>query len=238
MKRFDDVEDPRRRLVLLALGAGLLAAPAAGAGLLGDVPYKLPPGRSVYRLDGLVLVNGKPATVDTLIGPEDTIETLANGQIIFVVGQDAYNLRGGSKLVLATQHQQARVIRALNLVSGALLSVFGRAEHRLNTTTVTIGIRGTGVYAETNPEETYFCTCYGTVDLTAKQDPTSRETIESKHHDKPVYILAKAPTGQRIRPAPMKNHTDAELALIEELVGRTPPFVFGTDDYVAPRRDY
>jgi len=30
----------------------------------------------------------------------------------------------------------------------------------------------------------------------------------------------------------------ARYALIEELVGRTPPFMFGTDDYVAPRREY
>jgi len=238
MKRFDDAEDPRRRLLLQALAAGLLAAPAAGASLLGDVPHKLPPGRSVYRLDGGVLVNGKPATLDTLIGPEDTVETGADGQVIFVVGQDAYLLRGGSKMILATQRQQSRVVRALNLLSGALLSVFGRAEQRIYTSTATIGIRGTGVYLETDPDETYFCTCYGTVDLTSKQDPTSRETIVSKHHDRPVYIAAKAPAGQRIRPAPMKNHTDAELALIEELVGRTPPFVFPMDDYDAPRRDY
>jgi hypothetical protein len=129
-------------------------------------------------------------------------------------------------------------VRALNLLSGALLSVFGRAEQRIYTSTATIGIRGTGVYAEADPELTYFCTCYGTVDLTAKQDPNSRETIQSKHHDKPVYILGKPGGGKHIRTAPMKNHSDAELALIEELVGRTPPFVFGTDDYVAPRRDY
>jgi hypothetical protein len=237
MKRFDDVEDPRRRLLLLALGAGLLA-PAAAAPLLGNVPHKLPAGRSIYRLDGSVLVNGKPATTETVIGPDATVETSEGGQVIFVVGQDAYNLRGGSKLVLGTQRVQSGVVRALNLLSGALLSVFGRAEHRLNTTTVTIGIRGTGVYAETDPELTYFCTCYGTVDLTAKQDPNSRETIESKHHDKPVYILGKPGGGKYIRPAPMKNHSDAELALIEELVGRTPPFVFPQDDYNAPRREY
>lgn len=237
MNRFDTIEDPRRRLLLLALGAGVLA-PVAAAPLLGGVPQKLPPGRSIYQLSGRVLVNGKPANMDTIIGANDIIETGDDGQIIFIVGQDAHILRGSSRLVLAPQGAQAKVVHALRLFSGALLSVFGRSEHRIQTATVTVGIRGTGVYTETNPEETYFCTCYGTVELTASKDPTSRETIASKHHDKPVYILAKAPSGKYIRPAPMKNHTDMELALIEELVGRNPPFIFPGDDYMAPRREY
>ncbi len=238
MKRFDDVEDPRRRLLLLALGAGLLAVPAAGASLLGEVPHKLPPGRSIYRLTGRVSVNGRPATMETVIHANDIIETDRDGGIIFVVGQDAYILRGDSKLVLAPQTASSSVVHALRLFSGALLSVFGHSEHRIQTAAVTVGIRGTGVYLETDPEETYFCTCYGIVDVAANKDQASRETISSKHHDKPVYILTKASSGKYIRPAPMKNHTDVELSLIEELVGRTPPFVFGTDDYVAPRRDY
>lgn len=238
MKKFDDVDDPRRRLLLLALGAGLFAVPAARGQILGSVPGKLAAGRSIYQLSGQVQVNGKPANLATVIRPNDIIETSADGHIIFAVGQDAYHLRGASKLVLTPQRAGSSAVHALRLFTGALLSVFGRSEHRIQTATVTVGIRGTGVYAEADPEQTYFCTCYGVVDLTSNQDPNSRETIAAKHHDKPVYILAKAPSGKYIRPAPMKNHTDMELAVIEELVGRTPPFVFPGDDYVAPRREY
>jgi hypothetical protein len=63
--------------------------------------------------------------------------------------------------------------------------------------------------------------------------------VVATHHDKPLYILAdpKA-TGNNIRRAPFKNHTDQELMLIETLVGRTPPFVFPGQDYDAPRREY
>ena len=39
-----------------------------------------------------------------------------------------------------------------------------------------------------------------------------------------TVILAAGAPGSRIRPAPVINHTDAELTLIESLVGRVLPF--------------
>jgi len=38
-------------------------------------------------------------------------------------------------------------------------------------------IRGTGVYTETDPEQTYFCTCYGVAEVAANNDPSSKETV-------------------------------------------------------------
>lgn len=38
------------------------------------------------------------------------------------------------------------------------------------------------------------------------------------------YILAEPQHARLIEPAPVINHTDRELTLIEELVGRLPPF--------------
>ena len=108
----------------------------------------------------------------------------------------------------------------------------------MTTKNATIGIRGTGVYMESDPEQTYFCTCYGVADVSATNDPESKETVAAKHHDKPLYILGNEPKGKNIRPAPFVNHTDQELMLIESLVGRVPPFVFPMEDYNAPRRDY
>jgi hypothetical protein len=70
------------------------------------------------------------------------------------------------------------------------------------------------------------------------EDPTSRETVVSRQHDRPLYILTGQLAGQYIRLAPFINHTDQELMLIEALVGRTPPFVFPRDDYKQPRRTY
>ena len=240
MSRFDDTEDPRRRLLLQALALGLIGGTslrAAEASLFGDVPKKLS-GRSIYKLDGNVRVNGRPASIDTIIRAADTVETDAGASIVFVVGKDAFILRGASKLVLSAYPREDSLIETLRLTAGKLLSVFGKGRQRLVTPTATVGIRGTGVYADANPQETYLCTCYGVVDLAHAQDRNSREIITSKHHDNPRYIVAGQPPGRGIRPAPFKDHTDQELMLIEELVGRTPPFVFPGDNYSGPRREY
>lgn len=242
MSRFNDADDPRRRLLIQALAAGLFTAGLPGqsarAGLFGDSPEKLPPGRSIYRLSGHVFVNNREATLNTVIGPNDTVETQANSEIIFVVGASSYILRANSHLALKEEQKESAVTSALRLLSGRLLAVFGKGPRQLQTQTAVIGIRGTGVYMETDPEQTYFCTCYGTTDIAAAKDRESRTTVQSKHHDRPLYILASGSEGKLIRPAPMINHTDQELMLIETLVGRTPPFVFPGNDYSAPRRDY
>jgi hypothetical protein len=115
------------------------------------------------------------------------------------------------------------------MLTGALLSVFGSRETRIATPLATIGIRGTGVYVESDPERSYVCTCYGEALLSSVDDPSSNESIVSQQHDAPRYILASGGSGERIRPAPFVNHTDEELAIIEGLVGRDTPFaVFGS----------
>lgn len=234
-----DKDDPRRRILLQALAAGLFSiglAPRVGANsVLGKVPGPLPAGRSIYELRGEVKVNGVVPTIDTKIGPTDTIETGKNGFIIFVVGQDSFVVRSNSKLTL---RGEKGLIDTLQLFAGKVLSVFGRSKHQIRTPSAIVGIRGTGVYTEADPDLTYMCTCYGVVDLFPTNDPDGRETIESKHHDKPRYIARNESKGKRIRPAPFINHTDEELMVLEAIVGRAPPFVFSSSDYSGPRRDY
>lgn len=148
-------------------------------------------------------------------------------------------VRENSRLEIEGEKKESSLlINGLRLLTGKLLSVSQKQSFRVQTATATIGIRGTGWYAEADPEQTYFCTCYGAADVSANSDPTSKELVVSTHHDRPVYILAKAEQGRSIRNAPFINHTDQELLLIETLVGRKPPFVFPKDDYGGPRRDY
>ena len=240
----NETDDPRRRLLIKALAAGLFSGVLPGRSALADsifgsVPGKLPASQSIYRLTGSATVNGKEATLATLIGPNDTIRTGKNSEIVFVVGGQAMILRSDSQLILqGKEEKSSMLISALRLLAGKLLSVSRNQGMRIQTTTAVLGIRGTGFYVESEPDLTYFCTCYGTSDVSASNDPASKETVVSQHHDKPLYILASAQAGQSIRPAEFKNHTDQELMLIETLVGRTPPFVFPVDDYSAPRRDY
>ena len=244
MNLFDKIEDPRRRMLVRALAAGLVAAIAPTGRALGQLfgsrPSRLPPDQSIYRLIGSVAVNGTPATMATPIRAGDTIETGDNSELVFVVGGNAMIIREQTRLVTEADRSAvtALVLTGLRLLTGKLLSVSRNTPMRMSTATATIGIRGTGWYAEADPEKTYFCTCYGTTEVEAADDPSSRETMVSKHHDRPVYILAEGPSGQRIRNAPFINHTDQELMLIEALVGRTPPFVFPQDGYTGPRREY
>ncbi len=244
MSRFDEVDDPRRRLLIKALAAGAFSAAltdkvALAANIFGTPPAKLPPGQSIYRLNGTVTVNGKDANMSTVIKPNDTVETGPKSEVIFVVGGNSMIMRENSHLKMEGKEESSSfLIQGLRLLTGKLLSVSRSQGTQIRTSTATIGIRGTGYYIEADPEQTYFCTCYGLTDVESIADPTSADTVAAKHHDKPLYILAGEQPGKNIRRAGFINHTDQELMLIETLVGRTPPFVFAGDEYSAPRRDY
>jgi hypothetical protein len=237
----DDIDKNRREFLIRALNSGLFATGLYGlstpAWSMGKIPSELPPGKSIYRLSGKVIIDNKAATLDTVIKPNSVIETGSDGKLIFVVGKDAFILRNNSRLVMQGSNV---IITGLRLLTGKLLSVFGKRTRReplgLKTVVATIGIRGTGVYLESDPEQTYVCTCYGQADLASITDPLSKETVITHHHDSPRYILADAPPGKKIRPAPVIDHTDEELELIESLVGRTVPFTF-TGDYGSLRKD-
>jgi hypothetical protein len=245
MSRTDDMEDPRRRLLVQSLSLGILGAavysgPGWGASILGERPGKLPPNQSIYRMSGSVVVNDRPATPATQIKPGDKVQTGKNSELVFVVGTQATILRSESQLELQQQQSTGAVLlNGFRLLTGKMLSVFapGRPMN-IQTPTSTIGIRGTGIYLEADPEQTYFCTCYGTTDIQAVADPNAKKTVQSRHHDEPVYILARPQGGKTIVAAPFINHTDQELMLIETLVGREPPFVFPSQDYGGPRKEY
>ena len=234
-------EDPQRRLLMQVLAAALVSTAIGSrnvaAQVLGTRPAPLPKGKSIYRIEGQVLVDGQPATPDTQIAADSTIETGKDGEVIYAVGETAHLQRSDSQVTMETKESHSMVVSGLRVLTGKILSVFptGRAV-RMTTKNASIGIRGTGVYMESDPEQTYFCTCYGTADIASASDPTSRETVVSSHHDRPLYILTGEQAGRNIRLAPFINHTDQELMLIETLVGRQPPFVFPKDDYTRPRR--
>lgn len=200
------------------------------------MPAPLSPGRSIHELRGTVKVNGQAATLQTVIGVGDLIETGQASRAIFAMGKDAFLLRASGRLETRGEGVTVRVLR---LVTGKLLSVFGSERRRVETPVASIGIRGTGLYVESDPALTYVCTCYGTTDIVSIADPSSGETVVSEHHDAPRYVLASGAAGTRIRQAPVFNHTDQELALIEALVGRAPPFEVydGTDGTQRNRYD-
>lgn len=211
----------RRRLLQQLAAAGLLSV----GGIMGFLQRALaagtdpvPPG--LHTLKGKVTVNGQPARTGQLILPGDTVVTDSDGEAIYVIGQDAFLQRGGSTVSFGKT--AADFMRVL---TGRILSVFGKGDRAITFSTATIGIRGTACYIEEGVNaETYFCLCYGEARVVPTAAPEQWETLITTHHDHPLWIGNDMKMPSTMVTATVINHTDAELILLENLVGRWPPF--------------
>jgi len=184
--------------------------------------------KGVYRVRGDARVNGAQAREGMDVKAGDVITTGADGELVFVIGKDAMLVRANARVTVSGRTGEL-VAAGLRIVTGAVLSVFSPGARRtISVRTATIGIRGTAVYVEALSDRAYICTCYGVADLAAADDPAVHETVQTKHHDQPRYLYP-AGVATRIVRAPVINHTDAELILLESLVGREPPFVESED---------
>jgi hypothetical protein len=214
----------------------LRRAAAGGAALamaMGKLRHALalgavPPG--VYQARGDVRINGKPAQKGVELKPGDVVTTGRDAELVVVVGKDAFLMRANSRVEYAGDAAQL-IVSGLRVVTGALLSVFEPGKPKtIRTATATIGIRGTAVYIEIEEKRTYVCTCYGVADLVPVDDPAAAETVRTKHHDEPRFIYTKG-MPRMMEKAPVFNHSDAELTMLESLVGRTTPFAFSYTNY-------
>ena len=189
----------------------------------------------VARLQGEARINGRPAQRGMSVAPGDVMTTGASSELIAVVGADAFLARANTRVELGGG-AAAFAAGALRVVTGALLSVFPPGEgKRILTPTAAIGIRGTGIYIEIHDARTYVCTCYGEAVLTPLEDPAAAETVRTQHHEEPRYIYSRG-APRMIERAPVVNHTDAELILLESLVGRRVPFEPSAYPPAAPPR--
>lgn len=210
----------RRRLLRAAASAAMAAAgilklrAALAAGTL-------PPG--IAQIKGDVRINGKPAERGQRVNPGDVIITGKGAELVFVAEKDAFLVRGNSRVEYGALAVKG-VVNTLRMLTGALLSVFESGRRKeIQTVTATIGIRGTGIYVEAEVRRTYACTCYGEAVLTPVDEPQSAETVRTKQHDQPRFIYGKG-MPRMLEAAPVVNHTDLELQMLEALVGRKPPF--------------
>ena len=208
-----------RRLFLRGMSAGV------AGGLTAWVHHALATNRDALRqgmhgTKGEVAVNGAPVRSGAAIRRGDVVTTGTSAHAVFVLGDNAFLQRENSRVDFG----ESSVATFLRVVTGGLLSVFGKGHRQLVTTVATIGIRGTGCYIETDARKTYFCLCFGAVDLR----PLNGQTLSyaTKHHEKPVWIENGA-----TRPASLVNHADAEIIMLEALVGRGSPFPAGGSKY-------
>jgi hypothetical protein len=208
-----------RRLFLRGMTAGVAGGLTAliRQALAAD-PKSLRQG--IIKLSGEVSVNGKPASEGTPIARGDTVATGAGAHAVYVIGDNAFLQRANSQVDFGA----SSVATFLRVVTGGLLSVFGKGSRAITTPTATIGIRGTGCYLETDARKSYFCLCFGAVELR----PVNGQPVNyaTTHHEKPVWI-----ENGMTMPAMVVNHTDAEVIMLEALVGRGSPFPAGKSRY-------
>jgi hypothetical protein len=187
----------------------------------GDYP------QGIRQMKGDIRINGIPAAVGNIVKTGNTVTTGKDSEVIFVIQTSVYLLRDNTEIMLSEEPSGKEALKAIQMISGKMMHVFSgplfkREKLNIITKTAVIGARGTGFYVESEQKRTYFCLCYGQADIASKTT-SDRESYKTYYHEKPRYINESG-AEKVIMEAPVKNHTDAELILIESMVGRKPPF--------------
>ena len=193
-----------------------LQAAAAWTALGGAATAQAQARSNIVELQGDVDVNGLRLLPTNSVQSGDQITTGPGSTVIFVLGKSAFHVRQNSTLTLE-RGPSLNAISVLRLLTGAVVSVWGKGTNRkIVTPTLTAGIRGTGVYTEVFPKEdgrSYFCNCYGTVDLVAGND---RVLSQSEYHQA-YWGSTPSHNGASLTAAKAINHTDEELEFLARL---------------------
>ncbi|MBF0127891.1 MAG: FecR domain-containing protein [Magnetococcales bacterium] len=209
-----------RRLFLLQ--GVLLGLTLSGAGCAPPIIRQ-----GIHRREGELLVGGQAAGVETPVRPGDTVATGAGGRAVLVMGDDAFLLGSDTRVEFHSPSPSSpRSSTGFTLTSGKILSVLGAGSKTLKIPTAIIGIRGTGIFLQVEPEQDYLCLCYGRIEIRMRATPDIGTPLESRNHAS-RYLKATAP----IRKAPMISHTDEELYMLEALVNRRPLLEDSTQGY-------
>jgi len=193
---------------------------------------------NIVELVGDATVNGKKLEPNQSVQTGDEVMTGPKSTLIFTLGNSAFHVRQNSNMVVE-RGSSLTAVSLLRLFTGAIVSVWGKGSNRqIVTPTLTAGIRGTGVYTEIfggPSNRSYFCNCYGVVELAAGND---REVSESTYHQA-VWGEAASDGRASLTPARAINHTDEELEYLARLIGeRTAWQISGKKGTKAQEREY
>ncbi len=185
---------------------------------MGGLPAALAQQRSnVVQMSGDAMLNGLALQPGQSIQTGDQIRTGPGANLMFVIGNAAFQVRQNSTLAVE-RGNSLNAVSLLRLVTGAVVSVWGKGTNRsIVMPTITAGIRGTGVYSEVfaaQNNRSYFCNCYGTVEL--ESDGERRLSVSDYHQA--FFGEAEAKDGSKLTPAGAINHTDEELEFLAKLV--------------------
>lgn len=145
-----------------------------------------------------------------------------NEEVKFRIGKDAFMLRPNSQIEL---FHDGLFTKALTLVAGGVMGVFGGGEKIITTKTFTAGIRGTGLYLQEYANDAvYSCLCYGKGDYYNAKTNEVLLSLESTYHDKPVQIVQSKSGKIEYEISKLNNHNDDELHYLEKMCDRVVPF--------------
>jgi len=160
----------------------VLSAAAAWV-TLGALPAALAQQRgNVVQRTGDALINGSRLQPGQTIQTGDQLQTGPGSSLVFAMGNASFLVRQNTMMTVE-RGTTLNAVSLLRIVTGAVASVWNKGSNRsIITPTLTAGIRGTGVYTEVIPEQgdrTYFCNCYGTVEL---KSGGAQKISEAQYH--------------------------------------------------------
>ncbi len=196
-----------------------LGAAATWAALGGFGSAQAQSRSNIVELTGDARINGERLRPEHTIQTGDDIATGPGSSLVFVVGNSAFRVRQNSRMAVE-RGPSLFTVSVLRLLSGGVVSVWGQGTRRqIVTPTLTAGIRGTGVYTEIMASQggrSYFCNCYGTVDM----ESSNERTLSQASYHQAFWGEVQPVNGQSLRPAPAINHSDEELETLARLVGQ------------------
>jgi hypothetical protein len=196
---------------------GFLRAAAAWTGMGGWAAAQAQQRGNIVELAGDATLNGERLRPEGTVQTGDRLETGPNSHLVFVIGSSAFQVRQNTRMTVE-RGDTLSAVSVLRLLTGAVASVWGKGRSRqIVTPTITAGIRGTGVYTEVFPQQalrSYFCNCWGTVDLAAGPDRLQSQAV----YHQSFWGEAEPKAGKLLTPAKALNHTDEELEFLARLV--------------------
>lgn len=187
---------------------------------MGGLPAAMAQQRSnVVELVGDALINGQRLRPDQTVQTGDQLETGPGSGVVFALGNASFRVRQNTRMTVE-RGSTLSAVSLLRIITGGVVSVWNKGGSRsIVTPTLTAGIRGTGVYTEVVPQRnnsTYFCNCYGTVDV----ESGGVKTVSQSDYHQSFWAGTDAQGFATLTSAGFLDHTDEELEFLARLINQ------------------
>ena len=163
-------------------------------------------------VNGMVKVDGKPIGNGAKIASGSKVETGPNGHTILVdKNQNGVYVGQSSRLIVRgdMERSDTTIELAVGKVWNFLINALP-VKYKVITEHAVAGVRGTIFLVEANKEDTYICSCSGSVEVNSTK-PGNFKTVLTTKEEVHRGFKVQAMSGQIMqKPAGMHSHTDDE----------------------------